>query len=158
MRKSLFVGALVVGAAMVLSSTVVLAADNWLGTWKLNVEKSKFSPGPAPKSQTLKYEASPAGIKFTSDGVTAVGVATHTAYVSKFDGKETPWEGNPDADMTSPKKIDDNSFENVWKKGGKATITVKAAVSKDGKTYTVSQTGKNAKGEAVNTTTVYERQ
>jgi len=158
MRKSLLVGALVVCAAMVFSSTVLLAADNWLGTWKLNVEKSKYSPGPAPKSQTLKYAASQGVITLTSDGVTAEGKATHGTYSSKFDGKEVSWEGNPDADTAAPKKTGDNSFENVWKKGGKVTVTVKAVVSNDGKTYTVSQTGQNAKGEAVNITAVYEKQ
>jgi len=158
MRKSLLVGALVVGAVMVFSSSVLLAADNWVGTWKLNVEKSTYSPGPAPKSLTLKYEASQGVIKLTSDGVTADGKPTHGTYSSKFDGKDVPWEGNPDADTSAPKKTDDNSFENVWKKGGKVTFTVRAVVSKDGKTYTVSQAGKNAKGEAVNIVAVYERQ
>jgi hypothetical protein len=158
MRKSLFVGALVVCAVMVFSSSVVLAADSWLGTWKLNVEKSKSSPGPAPKSLTLKFEASPAGTRLTSDGVNAEGKATHGTYSSKFDGKDVPWEGNPDADTAAAKKIDDSSYENVWKKGGKVTITAKVVVSKDGKSLTVSQTGKNAKGETVNNTSVYEKQ
>jgi hypothetical protein len=158
MRKSLFVGALVVCAVMVFSSSVVLAADNWLGTWKLNVEKSKYSPGPAPKSLTLKYQASQGVTTLTSDGVDAEGKATHGTYSSKFDGKEVSWEGNPDADTSSPKKIDDNSFANVWKKGGKVTVTTKIVVSKDGKILTVSYTGKNAKGEAVNITSVFEKQ
>ena len=157
MRKML-VGSLAVCAGMLFSSSMALAADNWMGTWKLNVEKSKYSPGPAPKSLTLKYEASQGGIRHTSDGVTAEGKATHATYSSKFDGKEVPFEGNPDADTHAPKRIDDNSFKNVWKKGGKATVTVKAVVSKDGKTFTVSQTGKNAKGETVNNTYVYEKQ
>jgi hypothetical protein len=158
MRKSLLVRALVVCGVMVFSSSVLLAADNWLGTWKLNVEKSKVSPGPALKSLTLKFEASQGVIKLTSDGVNAEGKATHGTYASKFDGKDVPWEGNPDADTAAPKKIDDITYENVWKKGGKVTITAKAVVSKDGKTLTISQTGKNAKGEAVNTTSVYEKQ
>ncbi|HEX2757179.1 MAG TPA: hypothetical protein VHP60_01620, partial [Thermoanaerobaculia bacterium] len=102
--------------------------------------------------------ASPAGTRSTSDGVSAEGKPMHGSYASKYDGKDVPWEGNPDADTSSPKKIDDNSFANVWKKGGKVTITVKAVVSKDGKTYTVSQTGKNAKGETVNATSVFEKQ
>jgi hypothetical protein len=157
MRKSLLAGALVLGAVMIFSSSAVLAAENWLGTWKLNVEKSKY-PGPAPKSLTLKYDASQGVIKFTSDGVGADGKATHGTYSSKFDGKDVPWEGNPDADTSAPKKTDDYSFENVWKKGGKVTFTIKAVVSKDGKTYTVSQTGKNAKGDAVNIVAVYEKQ
>jgi hypothetical protein len=158
MRKSLLVGSLAVCAVMLFSSSIVLAADNWMGTWKLNVEKSKYSPGPAPKSLTLKYEASQGGIRHTSDGLNAEGKATHSAFSSKYDGKDVPYEGNPNADTAAPKKTDDNSFENVWKKDGKVTATLKAAVSKDGKTLTVSQTGKNAKGETVNNTAVFEKQ
>jgi hypothetical protein len=79
-------------------------------------------------------------------------------YVSKFDGKDVPWEGNPDADTALAKKIDDNSYENIWKKGGKTTITAKAVVSKDGKTLTVTLTGTDSKGRTVNNTAVYDRQ
>lgn len=141
-----------------LASSVALAGDNWLGTWKLDVAKSKASPGPGPKSLMLKFDATPAGIKLTTDSVSAEGKAIHGGYVSKFDGKDVPWEGNPEADMASPKKIDDNSYENTWKKGGKVTIVAKVVVSKDGKTLTVTQTGTDSKGRAVNYTAVYDRQ
>jgi hypothetical protein len=144
--------------AIVLSSSLALAAENWLGTWKLNPAKSKFSPGPAPKSLTLKFESTADGIKLTSDGVDSDGNPTHGEYVSKFDGKDVPWTGNPNADAASAKKIDDNSYENVWKKGGKTTITAKAVVSKDGKTFTTLQKGTDAKGQTVNNTVVYDRQ
>ena len=156
MRKSLLVGSLC--SVMILSGSMALAADNWIGTWKLDVAKSKHTPAPGPKSLTLKFEATPAGIKLSSDGVNAAGAATKGSYTSKFDGKDVPWEGNPDADMASAKKVDDNSYVNIWKKGGKTTVTAKAVVSADGKTLTVTQVGKNAKGEAVNSTAVYERQ
>jgi hypothetical protein len=149
---------LAVCCAIILSSSVALAGDNWLGSWKLDAAKSKYSPGPGPKSQTLKFEATPAGIKLTTDGVSAEGTPMHAEYVSKFDGKEVPWEGNPNADTAAPKKIDDNSYENTWKKAGKVTIVAKVAVSKDGKTLTVSQTGTDSKGQAVSHTEVYERQ
>ncbi len=158
MRRSLFIGSLGVFSVMLLASSTAVAADNWLGTWKLNLAKSKFSPGPAPKSLTLKFEASQDGIKLTSDGVDADGKPTHGSYTSKFDGKDVPWAGNPNADTASPKRIDANSYQNTWKKDGKVTVTAKAVVSADGKTLTVTQTGKNAKGEAVNTTAVYDRQ
>jgi hypothetical protein len=158
MRKSLLMVCLAACAAMVLSSSVALAADNWLGTWKLDVAKSKFVPGPGPKSQTLKFEATKDGIKLTTDGVNAEGKATHGGYVSKFDGKDVPWEGNPEADTASPKRIDDNSYENTWKKGGKATITAKVVVSKDGKTLTVTQTGTDSQGRTVNVMSVYDKQ
>jgi hypothetical protein len=158
MRKNLLMVSLAACCAIVLSTSVALAGENWLGTWKLDAAKSKYSPGPGPKSQMLKFEATPAGIKLTSDGVNAEGKAAHGGYVSKFDGNDVPWEGNPDADMASAKKIDDNRYENTWKKGGKVTRVVKAVVSKDGKTLTVTHTGTDAKGQAVNNTAVYDRQ
>ncbi|HEX7528268.1 MAG TPA: hypothetical protein VF425_04110, partial [Thermoanaerobaculia bacterium] len=71
MRKSLLAGSLC--SVMLLSGSMALAADNWIGTWKLNVAKSKYTPGPGPKSQTLKFEATPAGIKLSTDGVNAEG-------------------------------------------------------------------------------------
>ena len=39
-------------------SMVLIAADSpFTGTWKLNVAKSKFSPGPPNKSQTVTIQA-----------------------------------------------------------------------------------------------------
>jgi len=58
----------------------------------VNLAKSKYSPGPAPKSATIKFEASQGYIKLTSDGVNA--------------GKDVPFKGNSDADTASPRRID----------------------------------------------------
>jgi hypothetical protein len=158
MRKNLLMVSLAACCAFVLSSSVALAAENWLGTWKLNVAKSKYSPGPGPKSLTIKLEATADGIKLTSDGVNSEGKPTHGEYVSKFDGKDVPWEGNPDADTAAAKKIDDNSYENIWKKDGKTTISAKVVVSKDGKTINTTQSGTDSKGRTVKNTLVWDRQ
>ena len=158
MRKNLLMVSLAACCAIILSTSAALAGENWLGTWKLDAAKSKFSPGPGLKNEMLKFEATPAGIKLTSDGVNAEGKAEHGGSVSKFDGKDVAWAGNPDADMASAKKIDDNSYENTWKKGGKVTRVVKVVVSKDGKTLTSTHTGTDSKGQAVNNTAVYDRQ
>jgi hypothetical protein len=158
MRKSVFVIALAVCALMVFSSSVVLAADNWVGSWKLDLAKSKYGATAAPKSQTLKLESTPAGTKLTSDGVDSDGKPSHATWTSKMDGKDVPFEGNPNANTGSPKRVDDNTYTNTWKKGGKVTVTAKVVVAADGKTLTVTQTGKNAKGEAVNITAVYDKQ
>lgn len=158
MRKGLLKVSLAACCAIVLSGSVAFAGENWMGTWKLNVAKSKYSPGPVPKSLTLQFEATENGIRLTSDGVDSEGKSTHAVYVSKFDGTEVPWAGNPDADTSLARKIDDNSYENVWKKEGKTTITAKAVVSKDEKNMTVTLTGTDSKGRTVNNTAVYERQ
>ena len=157
MQKKLLVRSLLVCAAACLLGTAAFAEENWVGTWKLNAAKSKLG-STAVRAQTLTFEATPAGIKLTSEGTDAQGQPMKGGYTSKFDGKDVPWTGNPMADTAGPKKVDDNTYENVWKKGGKATVTATVAVSKDGKTLTVTQTGKDPSGAAVSSVAVYDRQ
>jgi len=150
--------ALVLISVLALTA-VVFAADNNVGTWKLNLAKSKYSPGPAPKSQTLKIEAwGEDGVKYTADGVGADGKPTHAEFQAKYDGKDYAFKGNPDADTLAYKRIDANTLEATLKMKGKPTITAKAMVSKDGKTRTVTQMGKNAQGQSIDITSVYEKQ
>ena len=158
MGKQSLVRAFAVCGVTLMSASLALASENWIGTWKVDLAKSTYSPGPAPKSAVLKFESTPAGIKLTTDIVDGEGKALKGGFTSKFDGKEVPLTGNPNADVGSPKRIDDNSYENVWKKAGKVTITTKAVVSADGKTLTITQTGTDAKGRAVKSTAVYDKQ
>jgi hypothetical protein len=44
------------------------------------------------------------------------------------------------------------------KKGGKPTVTGRIVVAADGKSRTVSTTGTDAKGKAVNNVAVYDKQ
>ena len=155
MRK-LMVCLSVVGLTALFAGHTV-AGDNWVGAWKLNPEKSQLGTNTI-RAQTLKFEATADGVKLTSDGTDAEGKPMHGGYTSKFDGKDVPWAGNPMADTASPKRIDDNTYENVWKKAGKATVTAKVSISKDGKTLTVSQKGTDAKGAPVSSVAVYDRQ
>src|ERR1051325_11717955 len=74
-------------------------ANPFLGTWELNVAKSKHTPGPAPKQQTTMYEAAGDGIKVTTSGTDAAGNPISTSFTANFDGKDYPVAGNPDYDM-----------------------------------------------------------
>jgi hypothetical protein len=151
---------LVVFAAVVLALGVsAFAADVNIGTWKLNVAKSKFDPGPALKSQTLKIEAwGDDGVKYASDGVGPDGKPIHWEFQAKYDGKAVPFKGNPDADMITYKRIDANIVEATTTLKGKPAQTARIVVSKDGKTRTLTQTGKNASGRDVRNVLVYEKQ
>jgi hypothetical protein len=156
--KTLTSVCLAAGVAVLVSGSNALAADNWLGTWKLNVAKSKFVPGPPPQGMTIKFEpAADGGIKLTAEGVNADGKTMRLEYAARFDGTEVAWTGNPNADSAAPRRIDANRYENVWKKDGKAVVTVTATVSADGKTLTVIQRGKDAKGQVMDMTEVFER-
>jgi hypothetical protein len=156
MKKTLLVCCALVCFVTVMGSTA-FAAENWIGTWKVNAAQTKTSTN-AVRPGTLKFEVTPAGIKLTSEGTDAEGKPMHGEYTSKFDGKDVPWSGNPMADTAAPKRVDDNIYENVWKKAGKVTVTAKVSVSADGKTLTVTQTGKDAQGAPVSAVAVYDRQ
>jgi hypothetical protein len=149
-----------IAAALVFAlNAVTLAADSNIGVWKLNVEKSKFSPGPAPRSQTVTIEAWGAnGVKYTADGVDADGNPSHWGFQARYDGKFNPFTGNPDADMLAYKRINASTVEATTQWKGKVTGHTRIVVSKDGKTRTLTQTGKNAKGQTIHNVLVYEKQ
>jgi hypothetical protein len=157
MRRLTLLAITVMVSALVLGS-IAQAADNQVGTWKLNVAKSKYSPGPPPKEGTLIVEAIPNGLKITVEGTNAEDKPVHMEFAPKYDGKDVPATGMPGADTISMKKIDDYTVESVSKKEGKPLITTRTVVSKDGKTRTTTQKGTNAKGEKVNNTIVYDKQ
>src|SRR5260370_31179258 len=91
-------------ALMTLAITTIgaLGADNSIGTWKLNVDKSKYTPAPMPvKSLTVTREASDGGVKVTTTGEQADGAAINASYTAKFDGKDVPVTGNAPYGTTS---------------------------------------------------------
>src|SRR3954447_24747514 len=93
--------------------------DPLLGSWKVNVAKSKYSPGPPPKSQTLKWDRVQGGLLFTVDQVSADGRTTHGETLEKADGSEAPVKGSQPPIARSFKRIDDRTFEDSDKVNGK---------------------------------------
>ena len=139
---------------------VVFAQSNLLGaTWKLNVLKSKFNPGPAPTSSTLTYEAVGQGFRATNEGVDAQGNPTKGVFgVYFYDGKSYPVTGVPAYDTSSYKLINDTTAEMTRTKAGKVIQTVIRVLAADGKTLTFTTTGLNANGQQINDFAVYEKQ
>ena len=136
----------------------VAAADQQSGVWKMDPAKSKYDPGPAAKSITLKIESDGDNIKYSSDGIDAAGNPTHMEYTAKYDGKDYPITGNPNADTVALERTDDNTIRSTLKKDGQVVMTVTSVVSNDGKTRTSTFKGKNAKGQDVNNILVYNKQ
>lgn len=144
-------------------SSAAQAADPWVGTWRLNVARSTYSPGPAPKSSTLRIEAVAGGAqKHTFDGVNAQGQTTHSERIATFDGADVPVQAvMPPATAASTsafRRIDARTFEVTGKVEGRLTTTNRIVVSADGKTMTQTTTGTNAQGQTVKNVAVYERQ
>ena len=128
------------------------------GTWRLNVLKSKFSPGPAPKSMTVAYSAvGTTGMRIVVDLVPADGAAQHWEVTAHYDGKDHPVVGNPNADMITMKRIDDRIGESTFKKDGKVTSTNRRTLSADGKTLTITSSGTTADGKPRKDVQVFEK-
>ncbi len=151
--------ALLVGAMLTAATSVAVAADPVFGAWQLNLEKSKFSPGPAPKSMTRTYAESASGsIALTINITAADGMKSTATFTYKEDGKPYPVSGSPDVEMASVTRVDSLTANFKQMRGGATIATGVRTVSKDGKTLTVKQKGTHANGTKFDDVMVYNRQ
>jgi hypothetical protein len=128
-----------------------------LGTWELNVAKSTYSPGPAPKSQRRTFERAEHGVKYAATTVQANGDSAPETWTGTYDGKDFPFTGMADFDAQAVKAIDALKAEFTLKKGGKTVMSGTRVISNGGKVMTVTVKGINARGEAVHNVMVFDR-
>src|ERR1035437_2979541 len=99
----------------------------FVGTWKQNLAKSKYSPGPPPaQGNVTKIEAVPNGLKVTTTNnpPNAQGVSNSTEWTAYYDGKDYPMKDTSNAfDSNSLKKTGPRTLEAVSKKDGKVMRT-----------------------------------
>jgi hypothetical protein len=129
-----------------------------IGTWKLNLEKSKYSSGTAPKSLTLTYQQEGQNIKNTTQGIDAHGNPTSGVLMHIYDGQPHPSTGSPDYDATAYTRVDANTI--IWGrfKGGKLVAVATGVVSQDGKTWTTTTTGTGNTVGAMTAINVFDKQ
>ena len=115
----------------------LLAADSdpMMGTFKLNVEKSKLPPNYS-RSITRQHVPVPGGVKVIQDRVSADGKEGHGEFTLMFDGKEYPITGDPNVATLILKRIDKYTVEGIGKKDGHEITHFTWKVSKDGKVLT----------------------
>ncbi|HVX65259.1 MAG TPA: hypothetical protein VHA11_01580 [Bryobacteraceae bacterium] len=145
---------MLMAVALAFATVPVLAAedDPFVGTWKLNVEKSKFSPGPAPKSSTVTIEP---GGKVSVHSVGAKG-EDETWSFTAVQGEEatiTGMEGGTVVEKRSERTVD-----HVWKTGTEGKMTGRGVISKNGKRMTYTLDGTNGQGQTVHNVEIYEKE
>lgn len=128
MRIPTLVLSLALVAAFAFATTA--SAQDPTGVWKMNPAKSKYSPGPATKSEVTWM----------------------------FDGKDHPVTGNPNSTSQAYTKVDAMHYTVVSKIGTTVSVTSKVELAKDGKSRTSTQTGTDAQGKAVNNMIWYDKQ
>jgi hypothetical protein len=150
-------------ALLVLGITALaaMAADNSIGTWKANLAKTKYTPGPIPmKSYTMVRESVPGGVKVTVTGERTDGTPINATYTAKFDGSASPVSGTgAPYDSMALKQADANAFTfEVKSSKTKYHSSGRTVVSADGKTMTTTGKGTDADGKAMALTLAFDKQ
>ena len=147
-------------AFLALASSVWAQSDPLIGTWKLNLSKSIYDPGPAPRSLVHHYESvGKDTYKNSRDTVDANGKSSHTELTLVFDGKEHPRANpTPRSDATMDRRIDAYNLEGMSMKAGKLITVFMRSVSPDGKTFTFKTMGTNAQGQPFSRVEVFDKQ
>jgi len=157
-----FLGALLVGTVLACAggASVLAAAapDPVVGTWTLNLTKSKYSPGPAPKSLTRTYAETAKGTTLRFNGVAADGSAISGQSTFKYDGKDYPFSGSPDYDTITLKRVNGSTVKSWLKRAGKIVGTTTRTISAHGKVLTLSTKVMDAKGVKSDHVAVYDKQ
>ncbi len=157
-----FLRTMVIGTLVILGvSAAAVAADApdpIVGTWTLNVAKSRFSPGPAPKSQTRTYTQSAQGTSLTFSGVAADGSQVSGQSTFNYDGKDYPISGSPDYDTLSLKRVNGSTAKATLKRGGKRVGTTTRTISAHGKVMTLATKAKDVKGSPYDNVMVFDKQ
>ncbi len=144
-------------------SSAALAEEKapFVGTWKLNLAKSKYDPGPPPRSsQDVNTEVN-GSMRSVQEWVDAGGKSHREEWTAKFDGKDYPVTGGDPGttiSLTRPDPGDPRTVDWAWKVTGKVVASGRTVYSRDGKIRTIDAKGTDAAGKPTTSTRVYERQ
>jgi len=164
------VGLFQIGLFVIAAAGLLLASsqrNSAVGTWKLNVEQSKYDSGSPPKSATRTVEEHENGIAVPYEYVESDGSTIKYSFAAGFDGKDYPISGSGTnwretmlggAETIALRSVGSNAYASALKKGPNVVMTARTVVSKDGKVTTVTANGADAKGLPTKTVSVWEKQ
>ena len=128
--------------------------EHLLGIWRLDLARSKYSPGPPPKSETRTYSRDQDGLKGVVRRYLADGREETIEYRANFD-QEYPVSGTDAYDAVIFKRIDALTAQAVLSHAGQVFGTARRVISEDGRTMTI--TFRRESGTIVNNVAVYRK-
>ena len=143
--------------APVLFSLSAEASDPVAGTWVLNLEKSKFNPGPPPKSKTRVYEMTGEQETMVATTIDAAGKESVQKFTAKRDGKDYPFEGWAVADTFNQSLVDKFTISYTMKKAGVVVMTGTRVLSQDWKMLTMPIKFTSPTGQVVDNVEVFDK-
>jgi hypothetical protein len=141
------------------SAAVLVGQDRHLtaftGTWKLNVAKSKFVPGPPFKSFTLAF--APDGVR-KLDLIFADG-QPFKASLPWSDGKQVAVAlADGKGNLTAVSRIHGRTVDDTWMDQGQVIEKVHGVVSQGGRILSITVDGTPLQGGAYQNRLVFEKQ
>jgi hypothetical protein len=158
--KQTLLAVLALAVCLVVPTLMKADTNPVVGTWKINLEKSTYPTGMAPKSLTRTITADGDNVTYSFEGTAADGSALKYSFTVKYDGKDYPITGTGPmgSDHITLKLVNSHMTQGTLKKGDKVVATVHTTVSHDGKTATVSSKGTDKDGKPVKQTQVFDKQ
>ncbi len=138
-------------------AAVLIAAEPFAGTWKLNSAKTKYKTGSPPKEQTVTIAEAGSDLDVTVSGAAADGSPIMSHFTVPAQGGEGKIIQSP-YEAVSSKRMGPNELDTTYSKGGKVALTVHSRISADGKTRTINMKGTDMQGKPVDAVAVYDKQ
>jgi hypothetical protein len=126
-----------------------------LGTWRLDLAKSRYFPGPAPRGETRIYTADKDGVLGAINRIYADGRTEIIEYRANYD-REQAVTGTPAYDAITLKKVDDYTSESILSHAGMVYGTARRVISPDGNTMTIAFERKT-RDDTIRNVAVYHR-
>jgi len=176
MTRGFIVGLIMIGCSTLIAQRPAQTPNPIIGTWKQDMEKSTYNPGPPPSKGTYSVRQYAAGedgsivaitMNVDDRGLPSLGAIS----AANYDGREYVQHTvatlatslgshiGPKLDRTiSYKYVDAYTVQIVQKQDGEIVASSSRTISRDGKTMTDRSDYTNAAGQHVTNALVFEKQ
>src|SRR5215203_5010013 len=108
-----------------------------VGTWVLDINASRYLPGPAPRAETRVYTQQAEGIKGVVTRTQADGSVQKIEYMANTD-REYMVSGTPDYDSVKLRQIDPFTSEALLTHGGSTYGVATRVIARNTKSMTIT--------------------
>jgi hypothetical protein len=108
-----------------------------IGTWVLDVNASRYRPGPAPRGETRVYARSADGISGVVKRTQADGTVQTIEYLANTD-REQMVTGTPEYDAVKLRQIDPFTSEALLTHGGSVFGAATRVIARNGQSMTIT--------------------
>jgi len=149
--------------AFLLSAAAVCAQapeppDPFLGTWKLNVARSKYPAGTCPRQMTIAMTRIPEGIHYLSETRYADGRQARSDYTADYSDREVMVKGAVGLLLPiSLKRLNPHTVEATYTRGMQVVATSRRVVSANGRVMTITTVSPDKPGQTVTTVSVFDK-